>query len=116
MASEVPEYFLPRNWDYPPGGPIKLGNVLASLKEPHRPLATLQPDANSIIKSRKSLAAIETEDGRSGGVTVMTTFLSALLGAGVDVAVNVERGSVLSFVVLVSVLNTKKHRQDVHVR
>jgi len=91
MASEIPEYFLPRNWDYPPTGPIKLGNVLTSLKEPHRPLATVKPDADIIITSPKTLAAIETEKVRSGGVAIMTTFLNALLGAGAEVRVDVER-------------------------
>jgi hypothetical protein len=91
MASEIPEYFLPRNWDYPPTGPIKLGNVLISLKEPHRPLATVKPNADMIITSPKTLVAIETERVRSGRVAIMTTFLSALLGAGADLGVDVER-------------------------
>ncbi|KAH8699352.1 hypothetical protein GQ44DRAFT_632845 [Phaeosphaeriaceae sp. PMI808] len=91
MASEIPEYFLPRNWDYPPNGPIKLGNVLTSLKEPHRPLATIKPDPAKIINLPKELVEIETGKSKSGGFSILTTFLSGLLGLGVDTGVDVEK-------------------------
>lgn len=91
MASETPEYFLPRNWDYPPNGPIKIGNVITSLKEPHRPIATLKPDDAILIKSPKTLAEIDTEKVRSGGVAIMTTFLSSLLGAGADLGIDSDK-------------------------
>jgi hypothetical protein len=116
MASEVPEYFLPRNWNYPPSGPIKLGNVFASLKEPHRPIATVQPGVESIITSRRTLATIETENARSGGVTLMTTFMSALLGAGVDASVDVGKRSVSSLIVVVNITNAKQFWQGFYIR
>ncbi|KAF2683622.1 hypothetical protein K458DRAFT_418596 [Lentithecium fluviatile CBS 122367] len=97
MASEIPEYFLPRNWDYPPTGPIKLGNVLTSLKEPHRPLATIKPDADRTIPTSKNFAKIETENEKSGGFAIMTTFLSGLLGAGADAGFDVEKSSKRAF-------------------
>jgi hypothetical protein len=91
MASDIPEYFLPRNWDYPPNGPVKLGNVLTSLKEPHRPLATIKPDPSRVIALPKSLATIESGKENSKGLSVFTTFLSGLLGLGIDAEVDVER-------------------------
>jgi len=91
MASEIPEYFLPRNWDFPPNGPIKLGNVLTSLKKPHRPLVTIKPDTDKIVYSPKDFVKIETESSRSGGFSILTTFLSGLLGLGVDAGADVER-------------------------
>jgi hypothetical protein len=91
MASEIPEYFLPQNWDFPPNGPIKLGNVLTSLKEPHRPLTTIKPDSSKIIAVHKELTTIEEEKDNSSNFSVLTTFLSGLLGLGVDAEVDVER-------------------------
>ena len=116
MASTVPEYFLPRNWDYLPGGPIKLGNVLTSLKEPHRPIVTVQPDADAIVTSSKDLVAIETENAKSGGVTFVTTFLNALLGAGVDVSTDVEQRSVSQEILVMSIVNAKQFWQSLHIR
>ena len=57
----------------------------------HLPLATVKPDTDIIITSSKTLMAIEPEKVNSSRVAIMTTFLSALLGAGADVGVDIER-------------------------
>lgn len=98
MAAQVPEYYLSRNWDYAPtpDGPIQVGNVIASLKEPHRPLATVKPDIGSLITSTKAGTSLKEEKGRSGGLSFMATFLSGLLPLSGDVGVTGERSSVQS--------------------
>ncbi|KAF2633124.1 hypothetical protein BU25DRAFT_406379 [Macroventuria anomochaeta] len=95
MAAQVPEYYLSRNWDYPPtpDGPIQIGNVISSLKEPHRPLATVKPDIGSLITSTKTGTSLREEKGRSGGLSFMTTFLGGLLPLSGDVGINGERSS-----------------------
>lgn len=109
MASGVPEYFLPRNWDYPPDGPIRLGNVLSSLKEPHRPLATVKPDADKIIHRTKTNFNIDTEESQSGGISILTTFLSGLLGLGVDTSIDIEKRSVVVLSSFKLSLSTKNY-------
>lgn len=99
MASEKPEYFLPRNWDYPPNGPIKIGNVFMDVKEPHKPVALVKPDDDMLIQATKTSAEIESGQVKSGGVTVTTTFLGSLLGVGVDFGVDHKKTSNKAFTI-----------------
>lgn len=89
MANIEREYYFAPTWDYPPGGPIKLGNIISSVKKPHRPLATLEPTATDLITTQKSSVTYSDERSKSGEFSLLTKFLS-FLGIGVDVGVGRE--------------------------
>lgn len=84
MANRVPFFFYAPTWDFPPDGPIKLGNVLASLKTPEMPLHTtpllIEDEA---LSTEKHEVEISTEKLREGKFSIITKFLS-FLGVGVD--------------------------------
>ncbi|KAH8586930.1 hypothetical protein B0O99DRAFT_656624 [Bisporella sp. PMI_857] len=78
-------FFYAPTWDYPPGGPIKLGNVITSVKRPERPLHCAPPPEGSDVFSTKKMTVQYTkEKWRSGKFSILTKFLS-VLGFGVDV-------------------------------
>jgi hypothetical protein len=97
MANREFFYFYTPTWDYPPEGPIKLGNVITTVKKPHIPLINcpLTEDAG-IYKTVKRKVQYTKDKLRSGQFSILTKFLS-VLGFGVDVGVEVERRFVQSF-------------------
>ncbi|KAI0180729.1 hypothetical protein GGR52DRAFT_2605 [Hypoxylon sp. FL1284] len=91
MANKTFYFFFAPTWDYPPDGPIKIGNVLTSLKKPERPLYTAVPQAgDDVFSSEKRQVEFSREKLLSGQFSIMTRFLS-FLGAGVDVGVNWDK-------------------------
>ena len=95
MANPVRYYFFPPTWDYPPGGPIKLGNIITSLKRPERPIYTAPQtlpieQAGEVYISSKNNVEISLDKLRSGGISILTKFLGAIVGLGVDVGVTVD--------------------------
>ncbi|KAI0101216.1 hypothetical protein F4814DRAFT_108471 [Daldinia grandis] len=87
MANRTSYFFYAPTWDYPPNGPIKLGNVLTSLKRPERPLYTATPLADAdVFSSEKSQVEFSREKLNSGQFSIVTKFLS-VLGVGIDVGV-----------------------------
>jgi hypothetical protein len=90
MANQVLYYFYAPTWDFPPNGPIKLGNVIASLKKPERPLyVTPSPDDSEVFSTTKTHVEYSREKSRSGKFSILTKFLS-FLGVGVDVGADWE--------------------------
>ncbi len=88
MANRVFYFFYAPTWDYPPEGPIKLGNVLASIKTPESPLFTAPPPGPSdVYSTEKTEVEFSEEKLREGQFSILTKFLS-FLGFGVDVGVN----------------------------
>ncbi|KAI7763870.1 hypothetical protein LZL87_006252 [Fusarium oxysporum] len=84
MANRDFFYFYAPTWDYPPEGPIKLGNVISSVKRPHIPLINSPPtEETGVFKSEKKKVQYTTEKLRSGKFSILTKFLS-VLGFGVD--------------------------------
>jgi hypothetical protein len=94
MAASVPEYYLPRHFEFPPDGDIQIGKVFFVEKEPHKAKATVKPDDNMIVNTEKTFTEIEAGREKSGGFTVSTSFLSSLLGIGADVGVDSQKTSV----------------------
>ncbi|EWZ81465.1 hypothetical protein FOWG_14468 [Fusarium oxysporum f. sp. lycopersici MN25] len=91
MANRDLFYFYAPTWDYPPEGPIKLGNVISSVKKPHIPLIHSPPtEETGVFKTEKKKAQYTTEKLRSGKFSILTKFLS-VLGFGVDISAEVER-------------------------
>lgn len=87
MANPVPCFFYVPTWDYPPEGPVKLGNVITSVKKPEQALYSAPP-ADIFITDKTSVEY--TKDKlRSGRFSILTKFLS-VLGFGVDVGAEVS--------------------------
>lgn len=85
MANSTFFFYFSPTWDWPPEGPIKLGNVLTTIKRPERPLYTAPPPTPSeVFSSEKTNVEYSKEKLRGGGFSIFTTFLS-ILGFGVDV-------------------------------
>jgi hypothetical protein len=56
MASTIKTYFLAPNWDYPPGGLIRLGSLVTDPRKPHRSLNRASPidiDEGNVVQSTK---------------------------------------------------------------
>ncbi|OCK74585.1 hypothetical protein K432DRAFT_338800 [Lepidopterella palustris CBS 459.81] len=88
MANNVFYFFYAPTWDYPPEGPIKLGNVITSIKKPEWPLYTAPlPTDSEVFSSGKSHVEFSKEKLRAGKFSILTKFLS-ILGVGVDVGAN----------------------------
>lgn len=95
MANRDFFYFYAPTWDYPPEGPIKLGNVISSVKKPHIPLTHSSPtEETGVFKTEKKKVQYTTEKLRSGKFSILTKFLS-VLGFGVDIGAEAERRLVL---------------------
>lgn len=91
MANREATYFYAPTWDNPPDGPIKLGNVISSIKEPHRPRFHQSPYGDSdISKLEKKSVQYTKEKSKSGRFSILTKFLS-VFGFGVDVGAEIER-------------------------
>jgi len=88
MANRTFYFFYAPTWDFPPDGPIKLGNVITSIKTPERPLYTAPlPTGPEVISSEKSHVKFSAEKSREGKFSILTKFLS-ILGVGIDVGAN----------------------------
>lgn len=86
MANRMPYFFYTPTWDFHPDGPIKLGNVLTSIKSPELPLYTAQllaQDEKSSTEKRQ--VEFLYEKLREGKFSILTRFLS-FLGVGVDMS------------------------------
>jgi hypothetical protein len=83
-------YFFAPTWDYPPGGPIKLGNVITSVKKPERPLHCAPPPVDSdVFSSKKTSVKYTREKLRKGKFSILTKFLS-FVGFGMDFGAEIE--------------------------
>jgi hypothetical protein len=91
MANPVFYFFYAPTWDYPPEGPIKLGNVITSIKTPEQALYTAPlPTGSEVFSSEKSHVEFSKEKLRGGKFSILTKFLS-ILGVGVDMGANWEK-------------------------
>ncbi|KAI1112784.1 hypothetical protein F5Y14DRAFT_420032 [Nemania sp. NC0429] len=96
MANRALYFFLAPTWDYPspPAGPIQLGNVIASVRAPERALYRApKPDDSStaaVFSTTQKRVTFSREKLIGGGFGVFTTFLNAVLGLGIDAAVDLE--------------------------
>ncbi|EXF78837.1 hypothetical protein CFIO01_01676 [Colletotrichum fioriniae PJ7] len=94
MSSAAPCFFLAPTWDFPPPpkGPIKLGNVITSVKVPERALFTAPSTEDlRVFGSEQRQVSVSTERRREHQYGVFGKFLSAILGVGGDASVNWEK-------------------------
>ncbi|KAL6922972.1 hypothetical protein ACHAPO_011726 [Fusarium lateritium] len=97
MANREFYYFYAPTWDNPPDGPIKLGNVISSVKEPHRPRFYHPPsDDSDITKLEKKSVQYTKEKLKSGRFSILTKFLS-VFGFGVDIGAEIEKSDQETF-------------------
>ncbi|KAL1596527.1 hypothetical protein SLS60_009174 [Paraconiothyrium brasiliense] len=96
MANTVPEYYFAPTWDYPPEGPIKLGNIISSSKKPHRPLANLVPVDTDVMTTNKESVTYSKEKMRSRDFSILASFLS-FLGAGADAGIRRGKSNLQNF-------------------
>ncbi|KAK8131668.1 hypothetical protein PG984_008106 [Apiospora sp. TS-2023a] len=79
----------------PPDGPIKIGNVLASIKTPESPLHTAPlPADHEVFSTEKRQVEFSYEKLREGRFSILTKFLS-FLGVGVYVGIERSKGLLL---------------------
>ncbi|KAH6950810.1 hypothetical protein DER45DRAFT_619338 [Fusarium avenaceum] len=98
MANRQLFYFYAPTWDYPPEGPIKLGNVITSIKKPHISLANVLPSQDTgVFKTEKKSVQYTEEKLTTGGFSILTKFLS-VLGVGVDIGAEAEKSDKESFI------------------
>ncbi|KAJ3456639.1 hypothetical protein MRS44_016662 [Fusarium solani] len=98
MANRDFFFFYAPTWDYPPGGPIKLGNVITSVKNPHRPLfCSPPPEESDVFRTEKKSVQYTKEKLRRGRFSILTKFLS-ILGFGIDIGAEIDRSDEETFV------------------
>lgn len=86
MANQIPYYYFAPTWDFPPNGPLQLGNVLMSMKKPERPLFTASlPSATEIITSEEGQVDFTLEKLKAGKFSILTRFVQ-FIGLGVEIA------------------------------
>jgi hypothetical protein len=86
MANQVAYYYFAPTWDFPPNGPLRLGNVLISVKRPDRALYTAPPpNAAEIITSEKSQVEFSRAKLKAGKFSIFTRFIK-FIGLGIDIA------------------------------
>ncbi|KAL8902273.1 MAG: hypothetical protein Q9207_004809 [Kuettlingeria erythrocarpa] len=92
MGGERKTYFLAPTRDSPPGGPIALGNIIASPKEAELPITAALPidqDSMPVSRYEESNWKLLLEKHRSGSIGLWGSFLQ-VLGAGGDVGFSHE--------------------------
>lgn len=91
MANRDFFFFYAPTWDYPPNGPIKLGNVISSVKKPQRPLFSAPlPEDSDVFSTQQKSVQYTKEKLRRGKFSILTKFLS-FLGFGIDIGAEVDR-------------------------
>lgn len=90
MANRDFFFFYAPTWDFPPGGPIKLGNIITSVKKPQRPLSCSPPSGSDIFATEKRSVQYTKEKLRTGKFSILTKFLS-VLGFGIDVGAEIDK-------------------------
>ncbi|KAI1427236.1 hypothetical protein F5Y12DRAFT_180742 [Xylaria sp. FL1777] len=101
MANRTPYFFLAPTWDYPSSssGPIQLGNIITSVKTPERALYRApMPDDSTVFSTAQSQVEFSIEKLFGGKLGIFTKLLNAILGFGVDAAVNWEVNDTSHFI------------------
>ncbi|UKZ74548.1 hypothetical protein TrVFT333_002218 [Trichoderma virens FT-333] len=76
MANNQNLFFYAPTWDYPPNGPIKLGNVLTSVKKPERPLHCVPPTESDVFSTKKMSVGHDKDQLRNEKFSILVRFFS----------------------------------------
>lgn len=116
MANNVFFFYYVPTWDWPPEGPIKLGNVLSSIKKADQPLFTAPLPADSeVYSTEKFEVKYSREKAREGQFSILTKPLS-VLGLGVDVGTELKKRYVFGIFASLSNRPGKLPRKTPRVR
>lgn len=86
MASQISYYYFAPTWDFPPNGPLQLGNVLMSVKKPERALYTAAPPAASeMVTTEKNQVEFSKEKMKAGKFSIFIRFMK-FIGLGIKMA------------------------------
>ncbi|KAM0518965.1 hypothetical protein ACHAPE_003956 [Trichoderma viride] len=97
MANQIAYYYFAPTWDFPPSGPLQLGNVLMSMKKPERALYTAPlPNATEIITSESDKVDFTLEKLKAGKFSILTRFVK-FLGLGVEISTSWDNGNEVAF-------------------
>ncbi|PTB60109.1 hypothetical protein M431DRAFT_514598 [Trichoderma harzianum CBS 226.95] len=88
MANNQNLFFYAPTWDYPPNGPIKLGNVITSVKKPERPLHCVPPSDSDIFSTKKMSFEHTKDQLQNQRFSILVRFFSIF---GLNVRVSTGR-------------------------
>ncbi|PNP41582.1 hypothetical protein TGAMA5MH_06511 [Trichoderma gamsii] len=88
MANNQNLFFYAPTWDYPPDGPIKLGNVITSVKKPERPLHCVPPTDSDVFSTKKTNVKHTRDEAQNENFSILVKFFNIL---GLDIQVSVGR-------------------------
>lgn len=88
MANSQNLFFYAPTWDYPPEGPIKLGNVITSVKKPERPLHCVPPADSDVFSTKKKNVQHTKDEAQNEKFSILVKFFNIL---GLDIQVSVGR-------------------------
>lgn len=88
MANNQNLFFYAPTWDYPTDGPIKLGNVITSVKKPERPLHCAPPTDSNVFSTKKTNVKHTKDEAQNEKFSILVKFFNIL---GLDVQVSVGR-------------------------
>ncbi|KAL2783355.1 hypothetical protein BJX66DRAFT_131538 [Aspergillus keveii] len=97
MANRGLFFFYAPTSGFPPGGPIRLGNVITSVKRPQLPLSSSPPPEHcDIFKTQKRSVQYTKEKLQDGKFSILTRFLN-VLGFGVDIGAEIDNSDEETF-------------------
>ncbi|KAM0512691.1 hypothetical protein ACHAPE_008570 [Trichoderma viride] len=82
MANNQHLFFYAPTWDYPPDGPIKLGNVITSVQKPERPLHCAPPTDSDVFSTKKTNVKHTKDEAQNEKFSILVKFFTIL---GLDV-------------------------------
>ncbi|KAL7916638.1 hypothetical protein GGI35DRAFT_47718 [Trichoderma velutinum] len=88
MANNQHLFFYAPTWDYPPNGPIKLGNVITSVKKPERPLHCVPPPSSDVFSTKKMSVEHTKDELQNERFSILVKFFSIF---GLNVRVSAGR-------------------------
>ncbi|OPB38931.1 hypothetical protein A0O28_0020370 [Trichoderma guizhouense] len=88
MANNQSLFFYAPTWDYPPNGPIKLGNVITSVKKPERPLHCVPPLDSDVFSTKKMSVEHTKDQQQNERFSILVRFFSIF---GLNVRVSTGR-------------------------
>jgi hypothetical protein len=91
MSNHAYSYFYAPSWDYPPRGPIKIGNVLTSMLQPERPLFAFEDlGDDEAWTTTKTQVEFSKSKLNAGKFSILTKFLH-VLGIGLDATIHWDK-------------------------
>ncbi|KAL7940992.1 hypothetical protein V8C42DRAFT_201576 [Trichoderma barbatum] len=88
MANNQKLFFYAPTWDYPPNGPIQLGNVITSVKRPERPHHRVPPADSDVFTTKKTSVEYTDDQLQNKNFSILVKFFSVF---GLNIHVSAGR-------------------------